>query len=160
MTNHIFDLDRTIWDCYDKHGNPIWAKQLLPPFSIQGDQVTDDVGSICLLRPGIKLYISNLLSSEHNIGYCSVGRVYNLPNKYQPSVLLLDLFKLDEFDPPLCFLGYKTDSKVDHLLSCQNCIFYDDDPKHQVALEPYDNVFVVNASTILDWSDFELANDC
>lgn len=160
MTNHIFDLDRTIWDCYDKHGNPIWAKQLLPPFSLQGERVTDDVGSTCSLRPGVKSYISNLLDSGHDIGYCSVGCVYNLPNEYQPSVLLLNLFELDKFNSSLCFLGYKTDSKVDHLLSCRNCVFYDDDPKHHLALEPYDSVFVVNASTIVDWTDFILANEC
>ena len=39
---HLFDLDLTIWDCYDKHGNPIWAKQMVAPFKTQGNIVTED----------------------------------------------------------------------------------------------------------------------
>ena len=29
---HLFDLDRTLWDCQNKYEQEIWAKQLIPPF--------------------------------------------------------------------------------------------------------------------------------
>ena len=126
---HIFDLDKTIWDCSDVYGNSIWAKQLLPPFSINGLVITDDVGSTCRLRNGVHRYMSSLVSSRSLIGYCSVGRVLHLPDQYQPSILLLDMFGLNLFASRLCFLGYKTDSKVNHLANIGDCIFYDDDQK-------------------------------
>ena len=155
-TIHIFDLDKTIWDCFDLHGNSIWAKQLLPPFSISGSLVTDDVGSTCRLRNGVHKYISSLVSSGSQIGYCSVGRVYHLPDQYQPSIILLDLFNLS-FAPSLSFLGYKTDSKVEHLMNIGPCVFYDDDQKHHIALRDIESVFLVDSSGIIDWDAFTLS---
>ncbi len=32
---YLFDLDNTLWDTFDKNGNPIWAKQLVPPYQIK-----------------------------------------------------------------------------------------------------------------------------
>ena len=153
---HIFDLDKTIWDCSDVYGNSIWAKQLLPPFSINGLVITDDVGSTCRLRNGVHRYMSSLVSSRSLIGYCSVGRVYHLPDQYQPSLLLLDLFNLKFFSPTLCFLGYKTDSKVDHLVNVGDCIFYDDDQKNHIALRDYKSIYLVDSSAIIDWDNFTL----
>lgn len=156
ISTHIFDLDKTIWDCYDKHGNSIWAKQLIPPFNLSTSEVVDDVQSVCRLRPGFKGYLDSLVSLDSMIGYCSVGKIFNLPYEYQPSIILLDLFQLNCFSPTLSFLGYKTDSKVQHLLDVGHCIFYDDDPKHHRAVSHYPSIKVVDSSLIHDWSLFKL----
>jgi hypothetical protein len=47
---HLFDLDLTIWECLNKHGHSIWAKQMVAPFKTQGNIITDDVGSTCFLK--------------------------------------------------------------------------------------------------------------
>ena len=62
---YLFDLDLTLWDTFDKHGNPIWAKQLIPPYHINGDLLTDDVFATCKLRKGIKEYLIHLREEGH-----------------------------------------------------------------------------------------------
>ena len=72
MSVHIFDLDKTIWDCFDKFGNSIWAKQLLPPFSLSESIVLDDVQNTCHLRAGVKEYMYSFQQLCSKFGYCSV----------------------------------------------------------------------------------------
>ena len=88
----IFDLDRTVWDTYDVTGRPIWAKQLIEPIRVEGERVVDDVGSYCVLKNGVKDFITFLSLQKKSIGYLSVGALFGTPDDEQPSLKILKLF--------------------------------------------------------------------
>ena len=67
--NFVLDLDLTIWDPFDRHGNPIWAKQLIAPFHDERDVVIDDVGSRCVLRKGVKTFGSDVRRNRHELSF-------------------------------------------------------------------------------------------
>ena len=157
---HIFDLDLTIWETYDKHGNHIWAKQLVFPLSLNGsDKIIDDVGSSCSLKPGIRAYLDALKARGCSIGYLSVGRHWNLEDSFQPSLKLIDLFGLNDYFNHLKILGYKTSKKSSYLEDvASEIIFYDDDDHVIADLASLKHVQVIDAKTILDWKDL-IKND-
>lgn len=150
---HIFDLDKTIWDTQDKHGNSIWAKQLIFPFNyLKANKVMDDVYSHCTLRKGVKYYIKKLYESNHQIGFISNARHHNFPDKYQPSLELLKLFGIWDYFNSIKILQYKTESKAKHLGKFNEpVIFYDDDIKIRSEVSYLSNVTVIDSSTIFDW---------
>jgi predicted phosphatase len=128
----VFDLDRTLWDVFDKHGNPIWAKQLVEPFEARNDDaIVDDVGSICRLKPGVKNFLSSLHKEKKKISFLSVGGIKHLPMKYQPSVLALKTFGILKFFNCKRILLYKFDKKsISFPEPRENCIFFDDSDEH------------------------------
>jgi predicted phosphatase len=154
MTTHIFDLDRTVWDTYDVTGRPIWAKQMLRPFSRNGNTITDDVGSVCVLRENIVEYFNFLVSQGHEIGFLSVGSAWSLSEEDQPSINLLRDFGLYDLFQEIKFLEYKTTSKKQILKKIPGCVFYDDDEKHLVAAAEVPGITCVDSSEITDWSTF------
>jgi predicted phosphatase len=152
--NFIFDLDLTIWDTFDKYHNQIWAKQLIPPYKIDGDVVTDDVFSTCTLRKGVREYIHHLVNEGHQIGFISVGAYYGLPFANQPSYNMLQLFDIYQyFDAPQ-LLKYKLYDKTETIKKVEDkIVFYDDSPKVLEALKPYNNVIAIDSTNIKDWSE-------
>ena len=150
---YIFDLDLTLWDTYNKHNEPIWAKQLLWPMKHEGDIVTDDVGSTCVLRKGVREYIKFLYDEGHDIGFVSAGRHWDFADKIQPSVFLLKHFHLYEYFGNIRILEYKTMNKSEAIKHITDkIVFYDDSPKVLKELEVLNNVIAVDSSNIKDWS--------
>lgn len=151
---YIFDLDLTIWDTFDKYHNQIWAKQLIPPYKLDGDVVTDDVFSTCTLRKGVREYIRHLVNEGHELGFISVGAYYGLPFGSQPSYNMLTLFDIYHyFDNPQT-LKYKLYDKMETVKQLDGkVVFYDDSPKVLEALKAYDNVIAVDSTNIKDWSE-------
>ena len=147
----IFDLDRTVWDTYDVTGRPIWAKQLIEPLRVEGERVIDDVGSYCVLKKGVKDFITFLSAQEKRIGYLSVGALYGAPDRDQPSLKLLKLFGLYDMFNYKKILVYKTEPKKDYLKEMGVCVFFDDDEKHLNAAAPLKNVSEIDSKEIQDW---------
>lgn len=150
---HIFDLDKTIWDTQDRHGNSIWAKQLIFPFNfITANKIMDDVYSYCTLRNGVKNYIKKLHVAGHQIGFISNGRHYKFDDKHQPSIELLKMFGLWDHFNSIKILQYKTLSKAIHLEELkEHVVFYDDDIKIRSELSYLSNITIIDSSNIFNW---------
>jgi FMN phosphatase YigB (HAD superfamily) len=132
----IFDLDRTVWDTNSKTGEPIWAKQMLLPYTIEGewsDTIIDDVFSTCSLHAGIRPVLEKLQALGKNIGFLSRGGIYEVEYEKQPSVLLLKRFGIYEFFNYKKILLYKTDLKLYNIKEiadvCGEYVFFDDNEK-------------------------------
>jgi predicted phosphatase len=138
---YLFDLDNTLWDTFDKNGNPIWAKQLVPPYQIKDDVVTDDVFSYCRLRKGVREYLEHLQHEDNQLGFISVGSYFGMAFSKQPSIQMLDLFNISQYLNRFQVLEYKTFNKA---------TFIDVNPKNFASLK--DNVICVDALNIHDWS--------
>ena len=150
---YLFDLDITLWDTADKHGNSIWAKQLVPPYFIKDDIITDDVYSKCTLRKGVKEYLEYLRSENHEVGFVSSGQYVDLPFDSQPSVHMLKLFEIYDYFNGIQILDYKTYNKAESIRYIdEKIIFYDDSIKNLNALSPFKNVTAINSIDIRDWT--------
>ena len=149
---YIFDLDLTIWDTFDKHGNQIWAKQLIPPYTISGDTITDDVFSTCTLRKGVRNYLKFLWLQGHQIGFVSVGAYRDLPFELQPSYKNILAFQIEKYFNNIKVLEYKTYDKTKAIKNIKDkIIFYDDSQKVLDSLKAFKNVTAVDSTDIKDW---------
>lgn len=152
---YLFDLDITLWDTQDKYGNQIWAKQMMRPFDYRGtnDVIVDDVFSTCVLRKGVREYLSHLHSEGHEIGFISVGAAKHIAYEKQPSYFLLHHFEIYKYFGDTKVLEYKTYDKVETIGKLKGkIVFYDDSPKNLEAVKHLDNVIAVNSFDIRDWS--------
>ena len=151
---HIFDLDLTIWETFDRYGNPIWAKQLIFPLGdCKCDVIIDDVGSRCILKKGIREYLLHLSSQKKQIGFMSAGRHWDLDDFYQPSLHLLQIFGLTHYFTDHRILVYKTNKKSKYLNDLNgNIVFYDDDEKVIEDIKQFKNVKIYDAKKINDWT--------
>ena len=129
-SHFVFDLDRTVWDTYSKQGQPIWAKQLVPPLALNDDGVIiDDVGSTCSLRQGIYEFLEALVRKKKTISFVSVGGIKDYPSECQPSLMLLKLFDILSFFNGHQYLLYRLDSKADCMANFGMCVLFDDNEK-------------------------------
>ena len=150
---YIFDLDLTLWDTYNKHGQHIWAKQMLPPYSQDNRIITDDVFSTCTLRPGVKEYLEYLYNQGHKIGFISVGAHWGLPDEEQPSIIMLKKFGIYHYFNYIKHIKYKLYEKTNSIYDIkEKIVFYDDSPKVLDSLKKYDNIIAIDASEIFNWN--------
>jgi len=150
---YLFDLDITLWDTFDKHGNPIWAKQLVPPYNLNGNTITDDVFAKCTLRKGVKEYLIHLRSEGHQVGFISVGAYFGMPQSKQPSMRLMELFGILRYFNGVHVLEYKTYNKAQFISTLDDkIIFYDDSQKNLEAVKDLTNVTAIDSINIMDWS--------
>ncbi len=151
---YIFDLDLTVWECFNIYNNPIWAKQLIPPFSKQKETITDDVGSRCILKKGVYKYINWLHNNNNTIGFCSVGSYKNLALENQPSIILLKKFNLYKMFNGPKVLEYKTFEKHKFLETIsEDSIFFDDNEKFLKLVSKLNNFTVFDAKKINNWEN-------
>jgi len=148
----VFDLDKTVWDTFSVHGYSIWAKQMVPPYSLEQNRIIDDVYSYCVLRPGIRRYLDFLRSNGKKVGFLSSGFLMNTEYDKQPSVNILKMFGIYEFFNFEKILLYKTYSKKDYLCKFDNCVFFDDNDEIIQEVSTLGNVKIVDSKKILDWS--------
>jgi HAD superfamily phosphatase (TIGR01681 family) len=150
---YLFDLDITLWDTYDKYGNQIWAKQMIRPFTLNGDVITDDVFSTCTLRKGVREYLFYLHSEGHELGFISVGAAKHIAYEKQPSYFLMHNFNIYKYFKNTKVLKHKFYNKVETIEKLKGkIVFYDDSSKNLEAVKHLDNVIAVNSFDIHDWS--------
>ena len=149
----LIDLDKTIWDTYDKYGNSIWAKQLVAPIKKKNSNVLiDDVFSTCTLRKGVRKFLNYVYDhSSFSVSFITNGMYFNLPKKYQPSLISLKLFGIGHFFNSKNFLLYKTASKAKILSEMHGLkVLFDDNEKIINECSSIKNTIVVDSNDI-DW---------
>jgi predicted phosphatase len=157
MKTIYLDLDLTIWECFDKHQNPIWGKQMLPPFRLTAsDSLVDDVGSVCILRNGFNQFIfeSSKKGNEHI--YITNGGYYGLPIEYQPVEMLLLAFEIRKYFVKNNIVLYKTDKKWEVLRRISQgwsgrMFLYDDNVEILSNASEIEALTVIDSKDILDW---------
>ena len=156
---YIFDLDLTIWECFNKNNDPIWAKQMVPPFRLVDGYIIDDVNSKCLLRKSIDQQLLKLHQENHAIGFLSVGAYHNLSYEIQPSILLLKKFNLYPFFNHIKRLEYKTFDKASVIKDIKEpLVFYDDNINVLKSVQKFNNVTAVDSTKIIYWDEDENRN--
>ena len=150
---HLFDLDLTIWDCFNKHNDPIWAKQMVFPFNNTDDVIVDDVGSICILREGVKNYLKYLQSGNNKIGFVSAGKHPSIPYEHQQSVHLLRKFGIYNHFNFIKRLESKIyDKTLDVKFVVDKIVFYDDNDDVLNKMKQFKHVIAVDSKE-LNWND-------
>jgi len=155
----IFDLDRTLWDTYSKHGNPIWAKQILSPFdwTTTPAKVVDDCLSTCTLHSGAKEVLQALFEGGKHVGFLSRGGILGVVHNEQPSVKLLKHFGVYDYFNYEKLLLHKTDDKGAALQKIINdrgsCVFFDDMQKDLDAAAAVKGVVPINRLSFGHWGE-------
>jgi hypothetical protein len=150
----MFDLDRTVFDTYTKMGEPIWAKQMIPPLvNVNADTIRDDCFSLCTLQSGIRSVLEQLQIQDKNIGFISRGGIFDLEYKKQPSVLLLQKFGIYNQFSHKHILLYKDDNKADQLSVMGSCVFFDDMDRDLDSARKLNGVEVCDRKEFETWKD-------
>lgn len=155
IPKYIFDLDKTLWNCYNASGEEVWAKQLSPPFVFKSDNVLCDASGSCVkLHNGFREYIKRLaeLADMPSIGFLSVGALQDIPLEEQPSVAILQKFELYSYFNAERILVFKTEKKDKYLKDMGYCVFIDDDDKHLADARKLSNVTVIDRKSFKDWT--------
>lgn len=150
-----FDLDKTLWDTYDKYGNEIWAKQMIFPFRlVNKNTIEDDVFSKCILRNNAKEFLKYLKKNKYKFSFISNARYFNLPDSLQPSILLLKKFGIFDFFSKPNFLIYKSKKKKNFLKlnKKKRYILFDDNKEILSSFKKIDNIKTINSLNISNWN--------
>jgi len=146
----VFDLDRTIWDCIDKFGNTIWAKQLIPPYTkIDKNTIIDDCFSVCKLQDGFINFIDQIQNNK--IVFLSNGAILDVDYVNQPSIKILKMFDLHKYFDKDSILTYKTFQKEKYFNDVSQYLFFDDDDKHLMNVQKNKNVFCIDRKLMGEW---------
>lgn len=152
-----FDLDRTIWNTYDKYEQPIWARQMIAPYTfIDKYTIQDDCLSICKLDPDIVDFFK--LIKLHKISYISRGGNLNVTYDEQPSVKLLKLFNIHDVFSANKILIHKNQIKHEHMvLNGKKVIFIDDSKEELEKMKnAYPSITCINRESFINWKDIKL----
>jgi hypothetical protein len=157
----FFDLDGTIWNCYDKYQNPIWGKQMISPYQLgkgTPDNLSDDVGSICYLQSGIREVLSELSEQQVHIGICSASKNMNFEyTNQQPCIQLLRAFGLWNYFSPPNFLEYKKVDKASLLSRLYDddipLVLFDDNREIIEACMKTPNIFPIGRYNFINWRE-------
>lgn len=151
----VFDLDKTIWDCKDKHDNSIWAKQLIPPYTkINKNTIIDDCFSVCQIQDGFIEFIEKI--KENKIVFLSNGRILNASDEEQPSIKILKIFDIYKYFGEESVLMYKTFEKEKYFNSNKEYLFFDDDDRHLTNVKKNKNVFSIDRKTMGEWCNITI----
>lgn len=150
----ILDLDKTIWNCYDKNSNQIWAKQLVPPFflSIDNNELIDDVGGVCRLKEGFRAFVEKVFDLDLTISYLSVGARLEVPLEHQPSFLALKKFQVLKYFSGDNYLLYKTKKKLNYFNKNYIYLFIDDSDEILKSVNDLEYVETIDAKVIKSWN--------
>ena len=124
----FFDLDGTIWNCYDHLGFSIWCKQMISPFKYDklNSEIVDDVNSYCVLQPNVEKVLQYLNEQDVEIGICTSSKNMNFEYSIeQPCLQLLNAFDLKKYFN-IFHIEYKTADKSKILSKYEKCVLFDD----------------------------------
>tara|TARA_B100000214_G_scaffold109048_1_gene76933 strand:+ start:587 stop:1108 length:522 start_codon:yes stop_codon:yes gene_type:complete len=151
----VLDLDKTIWDCYDKNFQEIWAKQLVPPFSTNKDnsELIDDVGGICRLKQDFRFFITEVAKLNLKVCFLSIGARQFTPLRFQPSYIALQEFNLLKFFSGKNHLLYKTEKKIDFFNKNFISLFVDDSDENLKSVNELEYIKTIDAKLINSWAN-------
>lgn len=152
-----FDLDRTIWNTYNKFGQPIWARQMIAPYTlIDKYTIQDDCLSICKLDVDISDFFKKITSNK--ISYISRGGNLNIKYEEQPSVKLLKLFNVYEFFNDNKILIHKNQVKHEHLIiNADKIIFIDDSDEELEKMKiAHPSIVCIKRESFVNWKDLTI----
>ena len=152
-TKLVLDLDKTIWDCYDKNFNEIWAKQLVPPFTLSNNSndLTDDVGGTCRLKTDFRIFLEEVFNLGLTISYLSVGARLGVPLEFQPSFLALKKFEILKYFLGDSYLLYKTEKKINYFYKDQSYLFIDDSEEVLKSVNDLEYINAIDGKFIKSW---------
>lgn len=163
LTNKIeikLDLDLTIWESRDRYGNMIWAKQLVPPFTRSNDdELTDDVGSTCTLKTGVRKFLEQCSEKALRLTYITNGAYFGLPDEYQPCELVLKALDIRQHFGRENQIFYKSVEKWKHLepermkMTDISVYFFDDNDLILSHARKIEGLHVIDSKSISDWSE-------
>jgi magnesium-dependent phosphatase-1 len=141
----IFDADNTIWEgeC---------AANLIAPFKVEQDMLTDSQGKQIRLKDGIVEVLNKLREYGKNIGLISKSEKENIDYQNQPIILALKAFGLlDLFNKEIVIDGNLPKSifmpKEPHVL------FIDDNIDNLNDVDEHTNASVFNAKNIKEYEN-------
>ena len=147
----IFDLDRTIWDCFKPDGTGIGAFMMCAPLKLQSsDTVVDLYGNICKTQAGIRKVLELLDRSNKNLGIVSSGEKRNTPFQAQPSTMLLKKFDLYGYFNHEIVLKEGID-KAQYVKPKGKTLFIDDSQEQVQAVNEKGEVDVVYRTSFQSW---------
>ena len=149
----IFDLDKTIWDCYKSDGTSIGAYATTAPYELVADNMVMDVNrNIIRLQPGVKKVLDVLDNCDLNMGIVSSGELDDRPFGAQPSTMLLkkfDIYKYFNYDIVL----RRGADKSKYVKAFGETLFIDDDQEHLVNVNQAGEADVLRRSAFAKWED-------
>jgi hypothetical protein len=123
------------------------------PFNNTDDVIVDDVGSICILREGVKNYLKYLQSGNNKIGFVSAGKHPSIPYEHQQSVHLLRKFGIYNHFNFIKRLESKIyDKTLDVKFVVDKIVFYDDNDDVLNKMKQFKHVIAVDSKE-LNWND-------
>lgn len=155
--NIYFDLDGTIWNTYNKFGQPIWARQMIAPYNlIDNFTIQDDCLSICKLDTDIIDFLKKI--SLHKISYISRGGNLHVLNEEQPSVKLLKLFNIYEFFSDSKILLHKNQIKYEHIKINADKVFFIDDSNEELEKmkTAHPSIICINRNSFTSWKNLNI----
>tara|TARA_R110002020_G_C16318711_1_gene774592 strand:+ start:3495 stop:3974 length:480 start_codon:yes stop_codon:yes gene_type:complete len=154
MYSFWLDLDKTIWNCYDRTGVEVWAKELDGPFNISEDSPDRVIASngVCELQSGVREFFLKTKNEAHSINTISAGADFVNKFEDQPSYLLLKLLGLLEYQDNIVLQTRELNKgRFLSKLNNKNIVFIDDDPLQIRSSNDY-NVFSINRGSFTLWS--------
>ena len=147
----VFDLDRTIWECFTSEGTSIGAYAMTAPFELKSGLLIKDInGNYCKLQEGVRTIIKSLDADDINLGVVSSGEKENTPLQAQPSVMLLKKFDLYKYFNlyVVCKQGI---NKREYVRPFGKTLFIDDDNENLDEVKVNEKVDVLDRKVFEDW---------
>jgi len=156
----IFDLDRTLWNCFTTEGQEIGAYQTIPPYVLQSENiVVDSKGSVIQLQEGVRELLESLDSLDKNLGIVSRGQTLidvdkriEVPFSAQPSAILLKKFDLYKYFNMGVTLKAFEDKKF-YVKQEGKTLFIDDDKRWLESVNQREDIDVLNRKSFKNWED-------
>lgn len=147
----VFDLDKTIWECFTPEGTSIGAYTMTAPFELKSGLLIKDInGNYCKLQEGVRTIIKSLDADDINLGVVSSGEKEHTPLQAQPSVMLLKKFDLYKYFNlyVVCKQGI---NKREYVRPFGKTLFIDDDNENLDEVKVNEKVDVLDRKVFEDW---------
>ena len=150
-TTVLFDLDQTLWDCFDARGTSIPAFKMEPPFELLEEDLVSDVRkNICRLQPNFRDVLASLDAAGVNLGVVSRSAVRDLADEAQPSKMLLGKLDLLKYFTYIVVIKEGID-KGDYARPEGRTLFVDDQPDMLQAVNARGLVDVLSRRKFVGW---------
>lgn len=147
----IFDLDKTIWECFDARGTSIPAFKMEPPFELVDEGLVKDIReNLCRLQPNFKDVLASLDDYGLNLGVVSRSALEDVSDEAQPAKMLIGKLDILRYFTYLVVIKAGID-KGDYARPDGRTLFIDDDQKMLQAVNTRGLVDVLSRTKFMGW---------